>query len=85
MACAILALAQLAVRDCPTQPYVYENCLWLRVSSALGISAASRLGRAATLFTTGLGLLAALAVTLRYVFPFRPSGALKEAAPPRRD
>jgi hypothetical protein len=85
IACGILWLAQLAVRDCPTQPYVYENCLWLRVSSALEISAANRLGRAATLFTTGLGLLAALAFTFCYIFPSRSNGAGEETTPPRRD
>jgi hypothetical protein len=79
---AILALAQLAVQDCQPRPYIYENCLWMEVSGALGIPSSSRLGRAATLFVTGVFLLAALAATIRFVFPRGSKGASKEASAP---
>lgn len=81
----ILALAQLAVQDCQTRPYIYENCLWVEVSGALGIPSSSKLGRAATLFATGLCLLAALGLTIRYVFPRSSGGASNDGATAAED
>lgn len=64
----LLYAATLAVRDCPTGPYSADNCLWQWLRGLLGL-AQSRIGRAAALELVGLALLAALGLTIRYVFP----------------
>ena len=40
----VLHAADLATRDCRLAPYVYDNCLWLKVRALLGLPA-SRLLR----------------------------------------
>ena len=60
--------ATLAVRDCATGSYLSDNCLWLWVRERLGLPQ-SKILRAAALEVVGLALLAALYLTIRYVFP----------------
>ncbi len=60
--------ADLAVRDCTSGLYTYDNCLsmWLREHFGLP---QGKLWRAAALEVVGLSLLAGLYLTIRYVFP----------------
>jgi hypothetical protein len=67
---AALYAADLATRDCKVGPYVYDNCMWMRVRTYLGLPA-SRLLRMATLEIVGIVLAFILYLTVRHVFPFR--------------
>lgn len=66
----ILAAASLAVHDCPIAPFTYENCIWLQVRDWL-LLPQSKFLRGLTLELVGLSLLAAVFLTIRYVFPTR--------------
>jgi hypothetical protein len=67
---AVLYAADLATRDCRVVPYVYDNCMWIRVRTYLGLPA-SQLLRMATLETVGIALALVLYLTFRHLFPFR--------------
>jgi hypothetical protein len=67
---AVLYAADLATRDCKVGPYVYDNCMWMRVRSHLGLPA-SRFLRTVTLEIVGIVLALILYLTFRYVFLFR--------------
>jgi len=64
----ILRLASLATRDCAIGLFAYDNCWWLWVREQCGLPA-NKFLRAGFLELVGLALLAALFLTLRYVFP----------------
>jgi len=64
----ILHLASLATRDCTIGLFAYDNCWWLWVREQCGLPA-NKFLRAGFLELVGLALLAALFLTLRYVFP----------------
>ena len=66
----VLHAADLATRDCRVAPYVYEDCLWLKLRTHLGLPA-SRLLRMSVLEGVGIALALILYVTFRYVFPFQ--------------
>lgn len=66
----ILYVASLTVTDCSTGLLAYDNCLWLRVRERLALPQ-SRIWRAATLEVVGLGLVAGICLTVRFVFPLR--------------
>jgi len=76
----LLYVANQVVRDCPTGPYLYDNCLWLWLRGQLGL-AQSKLGRAVALECVGLGLLASLYLTARYVFPPMRGGRRCQSIP----
>jgi hypothetical protein len=78
----ILYAASRAVRDCPAGPYVYENCLWLWLRDALRLPE-SKLLRVAALEFVGLGLLAGLYLTARFVFPMRRTKHTSRSDSPR--
>jgi hypothetical protein len=69
LASLLLYAAPLATEDCATTAYSWDNCLWLWLRRRLGLRE-SRIGRAFALECVGLGLLAGLYLTVRYVFPF---------------
>jgi hypothetical protein len=75
----VLYAANLATRDCTVGPYVYDNCMWLRVRAHLGLPA-SRLLRMATLEFVGIVLASALYLTFRYVFPSRRTTPIPEGS-----
>ena len=56
---SLLAIASWAAGDCEVAPYVYDNCLWLKVRNALGLPQ-SKLLRTFLLETIGLSLLAGI-------------------------
>ncbi len=62
--------ADLAVRDCTSGLYTYDNCLCMWLRERLGLPQ-GKLWRAAALEVVGLSLLAGLYLTVRYVFPRR--------------
>ena len=66
----VLRAADLATRDCRIAPYVYEDCLWMKLRTHLGMPA-SRLLRMSVLEAVGIGLALILYFTFRYVFPSR--------------
>lgn len=68
----VLHTADLATRDCRVAPYVYEDCLWLKLRTHLGLPA-SRLLRMSILEGVGISLALILYLTFRYVFPFHHS------------
>ncbi len=75
----LLHAANLAVRDCSTGLYTFDNCLWLFLSEKLGLPQ-STFGRAVALELVGLALLAGLYLTFRYVFPL-----LRGTPPPQAE
>lgn len=79
----VLYAAQLATRDCAVAPYVYDNCMWLRVRGYFGLPA-SRVLRMATLEFVGIALAAVLYLTFKYVFPSRKSEPVfQKSSPPQ--
>lgn len=66
----VLHAADLATRDCRVAPYVYEDCMWLKLRTHLGLPA-SRLLRMSVMEGVGISLVLILYFTFRYVFPFR--------------
>ena len=66
----VLRAADLATRDCRLAPYVYENCMWIKVRTLLGLPA-SRFLRMGALEAVGIALAVVLYLTFKYVFPFR--------------
>ena len=79
----VLQAADLATRDCRVAPYVYEDCLWLKLRAHLGLPA-SRLLRMSVLEGVGISLVLILYFTFRYVFPFQRKATLgTDSAPPR--
>jgi hypothetical protein len=78
----ILYAASRAVRDCPAGPYVYDNCLWLWLRDALGLPQSKPL-RVVALEFVGLGLLAGLYLTARFVFPIGRAKPVPEGDSPR--
>ncbi len=60
--------ANLAVRDCRTGPFHYDNCLWLRVRDRLGLPQSSFL-RGVVLEGVGLAILAGIVLAARLAFP----------------
>jgi hypothetical protein len=65
----LLTAAWLATKDCTVGLYVYDDCLWVWFREQLGLPA-SKFLRAGFLELVGLGLLAGLYLTIRYVFPW---------------
>jgi hypothetical protein len=74
----VLHLADLATRDCRLAPYVYDDCMWIKLRTHLGLPA-SRFLRMGVLECVGILLALVLYFTFRYVFPFR------KASPPAPD
>jgi TctA family transporter len=66
----VLHTASLATQDCRIAPYAYDNCMWVRLRTLLGLPA-SRFLRMAVLECVGIVLALVLYLTFRYVFPFR--------------
>jgi|ERR1035441_9769885 hypothetical protein len=82
----VLYAAGLATRDCTIAPYVYDNCMWLRVRAHLGLPA-SRLLRMVTMECVGIVLASALYLTFKHIFPSRnavpsPEEPTRIPAPP---
>jgi hypothetical protein len=73
----VLYAADLATRDCTLAPYVYDNCMWLRVRGYFGLPA-SRMLRMATLEFVGIALVSALYLSFKYVFPSRKATPISE-------
>jgi hypothetical protein len=76
----VLYAADLATRDCTVGPYVYDNGMWMRVRTYLGLPP-SRLLRMATLEFVGIALALALYLTFRHVFPFRRTPRAPQDSP----
>jgi hypothetical protein len=76
----VLFAADLATRDCTVGPYAYDNCMWIRVRTHLGLPA-SRLLRMAALEFVGIALASVLYLTFRYVFPFPRTTAAPQDSP----
>jgi hypothetical protein len=70
LSAVLLYLADLAVRDCTSGLYTYDNCFWLWAREQTGLPN-SKIWRAAALEVVGIGLLAGLYVTVRHIFPNR--------------
>ena len=66
----VLYMADLATRDCRIAPYVYDDCMWIRFRTSLGLPA-SRFLRMALLECVGIALALLLYLTFRYIFPIR--------------
>jgi hypothetical protein len=66
----VLNAAYLATRDCTVGLYVYDNCMWVRIRTYLGLPA-SRFLRIVVLESVGIALALILYLTFRYVFAFR--------------
>ncbi len=64
----ILYAAQMAVRDCTSGLFTYDNCLWLWLREQAGLPN-NKLLHWLALFIVGLALLGCLYLTIRYVFP----------------
>jgi hypothetical protein len=64
----VLTAAQLAAKDCRLAPYVYDNCLWTKVRTHLGLPD-SRFLRMGLLESVGIVLCLILYFTHRFVFP----------------
>jgi hypothetical protein len=65
----VLHAADLATRDCRIAPYVYDDCMWIKIRTHLGLPA-SRFLRMGVLECVGIFLAFVLYLTFRYVFPF---------------
>ena len=78
----VLRAADLATRDCRIASYLYDDCMWVKLRTHLGLPA-SRFLRIGVLECVGIFLALVLYLTFRYVFPFRqaPSPA-SDSAPP---
>jgi len=74
----VLHTADLATRDCRLAPYVYENCMWIKLRTHLGLPASHFL-RMGAFECVGIFLTLVLYLTFRFVFPFR------KATPPAPD
>jgi hypothetical protein len=76
-----LYLASLAVKDCSTGIYAWENCLWLAAREQTGLPP-SKFLRALVLEIVGVSLLAGLYLTIRYVFPLQKTRGEAEGSRP---
>jgi hypothetical protein len=74
----VLHAADLATRDCRLAPYVYDDCMWIKLRTHFGLPA-SRFLRMSVLECVGVFLALVLYLTFRYVIPFR------QAPPPASD
>jgi hypothetical protein len=85
MTALVLAAAQLAARDCRLAPYEFDNCLWNKVHTALGLPN-NRFLRMGTLECVGIVLCAILFWTYRFVFPRKANSAasLEASVPPEK-
>ncbi len=61
-----LYAAAWAVRDCPTGPYLADNCLWLSVRDRLHLPP-SKLWRSLVLELVGLALATTIFLAVRYL------------------
>jgi hypothetical protein len=78
----VLHLADLATRDCRIAPYTYDDCLWMRLRSYLGLPP-NRFLRMAALEFVGLVLILVLWLTFRYLFPLRRAAPFATDAKPQ--
>jgi hypothetical protein len=68
----VLHAADLATRDCRVAPYIYDDCLWIKLRTHLGLPV-SRFLRMGVLECVGIVLALVLYFTFRFVFPGRNS------------
>jgi hypothetical protein len=68
-----LEAASHTTRDCTVGLYVFDICSWVWVREQLGLPASKAL-RAVFLELIGLTLTAGIYLTIRFVFPFWPTG-----------
>ena len=62
----VLAVAQLATRDCTAGLLRWDNCLWLDASEYLGLPPQSKRLRAVLLDVVGVALPAGIGLTYRF-------------------
>lgn len=76
----VLTAAQLAAIDCRLAPYVFENCLWHKLRTHLGLPD-SRFLRMGVLECVGIILCVILFFTYRFVFPRKANESQESTSP----
>ena len=69
----LLYAASRTTRDCTVGLYVFDICSWVWLREHLGLPA-NKFLRAVFLELVGLTLAGGIFLTIRFVFPFWPSG-----------